>query len=581
MTGNDIDDDIREVFLEEFDEEIVNLGQLLPAWSSNPDNMERLRPIRRVFHTLKGSGRLVGAQLLGEFSWKIENMLNRVLDGSRPPSDAVIALLEQSTKVLPQLNAALRGQGQVSADLQGLQELSDRVAAGEEVFYSAKPAVAAGTGTQTEADEQTTETFAVETEGTPAVVDAVLREILETEVGAHLETVDKWLAQAQSAARPADESLLRAFHTMNGAFAMADVPEITEVTGAAEQYVKRLWSAKEVPSAEGVAALAASAHAIRRSVAALQAASPRIPVFATLSAQLAALRDSLPEARLAAVTVGDSGQGTYAEAMPSIEPPVAPSDVELSVHDLSAYIGHEEPAAVEFEAHAPSSGAEAEDDTGADQSIGEPVSDDQQIVFEEAQPEPVVTFFDMELIYARAPARTGTDEPVAESVDAAIGADAGADETAQAASNDGLEVEPIEAIAEDALVTEEPAEAVDLESAPMGSDQVEDDEFAIEPVADEARTVDALAIEDPAIEEMAAEETAAQEPVIEAQHAESPHVEEPAGDAFSLGAAAVEEPAAEEPAVEETGVRDGGRRRPGRRNRIGRSRFPGARIRNH
>ena len=130
---------------------------------------------------------------------------------------------------------------------------------------------------------------------------------------------------------------------MNGAFAMADVPEITEVTGAAEQYVKRLWSAKEIPSVEGVAALADSAHAIRRSVAALQAASPRIPVFAALSAQLASLRDSLPEARLAAVTVDDSAQSTYAEAMPTIEPPVSPSDVELSVHDLSAYLGHEAP----------------------------------------------------------------------------------------------------------------------------------------------------------------------------------------------------------------------------------------------
>ena len=97
LAGSDIDDDIREVFLEEFDEEIVNLGQLLPVWASAPENMDRLRPIRRVFHTLKGSGRLVGAKLLGEFSWKIENMLNRVLDGTREPKPAVIALLEQAT----------------------------------------------------------------------------------------------------------------------------------------------------------------------------------------------------------------------------------------------------------------------------------------------------------------------------------------------------------------------------------------------------------------------------------------------------------------------------------------------------
>ena len=84
--AENIDEDIREVFLEEFDDELANLGTLLPAWRMQPDNMDRLRPIRRIFHTLKGSGRLVGARTLGEFAWKIEGMLNRVLDGSRAAS---------------------------------------------------------------------------------------------------------------------------------------------------------------------------------------------------------------------------------------------------------------------------------------------------------------------------------------------------------------------------------------------------------------------------------------------------------------------------------------------------------------
>ncbi|HKN78736.1 MAG TPA: Hpt domain-containing protein, partial [Lysobacter sp.] len=83
-TGDEIDDEIREVFLEEFEEEIGHLEQMLPGWRATPEDMEKLRPIRRVFHTLKGSGRLVGARTLGEFSWKVENMLNRVLDGTRP-----------------------------------------------------------------------------------------------------------------------------------------------------------------------------------------------------------------------------------------------------------------------------------------------------------------------------------------------------------------------------------------------------------------------------------------------------------------------------------------------------------------
>ncbi|HEY7600544.1 MAG TPA: Hpt domain-containing protein, partial [Candidatus Limnocylindrales bacterium] len=135
--SDDIDDEIREVFLEEFEEEIGNLESLLPAWKSAPDDLERLRPIRRVFHTLKGSGRLVGAKVLGEFSWKVENMLNRVLDGTRPASPAVIALVDQAFLTLPQLHAALKGEGLIVADLPGIEAVADRLAAGEDAFYVA------------------------------------------------------------------------------------------------------------------------------------------------------------------------------------------------------------------------------------------------------------------------------------------------------------------------------------------------------------------------------------------------------------------------------------------------------------
>ena len=486
--ASDIDDDIREVFLEEFDEEIVNLNQMLPVWSAAPDNMERLRSIRRVFHTLKGSGRLVGAKLLGEFSWKIENMLNRVLDGTRAPSAAVIALLEHSTRVLPQLNAALRGQGHVSADLIGLQELSDRVAAGEEAFYKAAVATDSASADQhQESKSEVVAEFAPETEGTPASVDGVLREILETEVGAHLETVDAWLARAQAAPTRADESLLRAFHTMNGAFAMADVPEITEVTAAAEQYVKRLSSAKEAASAEGVTALADSAYAIRRSIAALQASSPRIPVFAALAAQLTGLRDSLPEVRSSAVIVDDSAQGTYAEAMPSIAPPVSPNDVELSVHDLSAYMGHE------IDATAPAS-----DEITLE--ANELTFDDQPVVLEleEVEPrQPAVTFFDVELTYVPEPV-----EPPAVSV----------------SENDEPALpefeETADTVQEEELALEESvANGVDLE-APAGElgateEAVVEERVVEQPVAEE------LAVEEPATEGLVVEDLAIEEAAIE------------------------------------------------------------------
>src|SRR5690606_33139385 len=160
----------------------------------------------RVFHTLKGSGRLVGARTLGEFSWKVENMLNRVLDGSRPATPAVIAMVDQAFYTLPELQAALRGAGTVATDLESMHAAADRIAAGDE----AMPAQRVST------KDDAAAAMAVET--VPAKVDALLLEILDAEVVGHLSTVDAWLAQARGGDAHGSDALLRALHTMNGAF---------------------------------------------------------------------------------------------------------------------------------------------------------------------------------------------------------------------------------------------------------------------------------------------------------------------------------------------------------------------------
>ena len=342
--GDAIDQDIREVFIEEFDEELVNLGTLLPAWRAAPGNIERLRPVRRVFHTLKGSGRLVGARTLGEFSWKIESMLNRVLEGTRPASPAVVAMVNQAYDVLPELNAALRGNGTIQSDLLAMQDVAERVAAGEEAFYIvgapaapmaiAEPAVPAVEASAPGEDGQ----------GVPASVDSVLREILEAEIGVHLETVNNWLARSQLQPQPASEDLLRAVHTMSGAFAMTDVPVITGITTPAESFVKRLLAAGITPTANGVDTLAEMAAAAATTIAALRDPSPRIPAFPGVAERLQALADALPDAKWPPmvmdedVAFGDTG--SVSEAEPVIGQGVVEkaSRAELEgVEDLSAY----------------------------------------------------------------------------------------------------------------------------------------------------------------------------------------------------------------------------------------------------
>ncbi|GHA88790.1 hypothetical protein GCM10007067_28340 [Lysobacter bugurensis] len=320
----DIDDDIREVFIEELDEEMANLAGMLPAWRAKPDDAELLRPVRRVFHTLKGSGRLVGAKTLGEFSWKIENMLNRVLDGTRPASPAVVGVIEQAHAILPQFHAALAGTGGLTVDLRALEAVADRVGEGEEVFFdaaaSATPVAAASTAAPAVEPVALAPVQAAEVDaepGVPAGVDPVLLEILTVEVNGHLATIDGWLASGQ----PADDRLQRAIHTLNGAFAMTEVPVITEVTGPSEAYVKRLLAAGGVADPEGRATLTAVADAIRRTLAALESPRPHVPLFTGLAARVLALRDSLPDARM---------------PMPVDDQPIAPAFDSRSAERLEA-----------------------------------------------------------------------------------------------------------------------------------------------------------------------------------------------------------------------------------------------------
>ena len=487
-SDNDIDEDIREVFLEEFDEEIVNLGQLLAVWSRSPANMEALRPIRRVFHTLKGSGRLVGATLLGEFSWNVENLLNRVLDGSRPPSPAVIGLVRQAADVLPQLNAALRGTGSVTADIEGLQAHAAQLAAGDEEAFSPAatgsmvdraaeaPGMRAGAAESLHPHDVPA-VFESDADGTPAWVDGVLREILETEVSAHLETVDAWVQRARAAPTATEEPLLRALHTMNGAFAMADVPEITAVTGGAEQYVKRLWAVDQAPSDEGVSAIADSAHAVRHTIAALQGSAPRIPVFAALASQLVSLRDTLPEPRPTVTLVDDSARESSSTTSLAGYQVAEDDALELGELDLSAYIdiepGQQDPvdAAIDSDFEA---GVVAES-AGADQASAAllellPPQDDRP-----------VSYFELEMNYGVRPpedrlafdagheaeaetADAGQDHPIEEpAVEAADRDPAQAPETAEVAEIEGL-AEFVE--------IDQVAESVDasLQQAPVGSE---------------------------------------------------------------------------------------------------------------
>ena len=131
--ADELDDEIVEIFLEEADEEHGNISRLLPHWQNNPQDANTLKDLRRSFHTLKGSGRLVGAIDVGEFAWAFENMLNRVIDNSITPDNAMFELLDRARNTLPGLFDLFRNGQKPGQEVFKLMQQAEALSRGETI----------------------------------------------------------------------------------------------------------------------------------------------------------------------------------------------------------------------------------------------------------------------------------------------------------------------------------------------------------------------------------------------------------------------------------------------------------------
>jgi len=86
------EDDLLEIFLEEAREVIQNGRAALQALTVQPAEVAELTILRRAFHTLKGSSRMVGLTEFGEAAWSMEQVLNTWLADQKPASPALLSL---------------------------------------------------------------------------------------------------------------------------------------------------------------------------------------------------------------------------------------------------------------------------------------------------------------------------------------------------------------------------------------------------------------------------------------------------------------------------------------------------------
>ncbi|GMR07281.1 MAG: hypothetical protein BMS9Abin26_0283 [Gammaproteobacteria bacterium] len=283
--ADEIDDDIKEIFLEEVDEEMATIAEYLPKWRVNPDDKDALSTVRRSFHTLKGSGRMVGAIVIGEFAWAFENMMNRVIDGTTSHNPEMFDSMTAALKAIPELVEHFKHGTIPHTNVQALAnkayELTGKTEFIELDFGAAPPASDTGTAVEPlvpmpAAEEPAVEEPVVEEpaaapepeqpsselplpeedisslyeEPAPVIqepgitdgeIDPVLLEIFSKESIGHIKSINDYLANAREVDEPqVTDDLLRALHTLHGSAHMADIMDIADISNALERYAKLL-----------------------------------------------------------------------------------------------------------------------------------------------------------------------------------------------------------------------------------------------------------------------------------------------------------------------------------------------------
>ncbi|HSJ81311.1 MAG TPA: Hpt domain-containing protein, partial [Thiobacillus sp.] len=123
--------ELLEIFLEEANEVLAAMGEASNACQSNPDDQASLTIIRRGFHTLKGSGRMVGLEELGETAWRLEQLMNGWLTEKKPASSEMLRLVERARGVFQDWVDALLANQPVVLPVFDLLAAVDRVSQGQ------------------------------------------------------------------------------------------------------------------------------------------------------------------------------------------------------------------------------------------------------------------------------------------------------------------------------------------------------------------------------------------------------------------------------------------------------------------
>ena len=281
------DAEILEIFIEELDEIFAELEPLLVKWMEQPHQQDVLTDVRRHFHTLKGSGRMVGAKSSGELAWTVEDTLNRVISGTVSLNTEIQRYVQTvfniyrfklvhdfkvvqkhliDLKPLVLLGQQLQQQQSPEPALYELLNLAntlthDDVQTGLELIDGVEDAI-----DDTIAADQVQQDIepvlaTIETEQDEVLAKETLAIFLE-ESEDHLRAIDQFLLNE----RPNNDhynTLIRALHTLRGSSSMAHVDQVFEASAKVENLFKTLLQDELDSSSDETALLTHYAQFVR------------------------------------------------------------------------------------------------------------------------------------------------------------------------------------------------------------------------------------------------------------------------------------------------------------------------------
>ncbi len=239
------DTEFLDIFLEEAREETTSAQIQFARWKSDPQDASALATLRRSFHTLKGSGRLVGALQVAEFAQAIEFLLNRLIEEQFLPSDEILDCVADAVRLLPDLLAA-ESEGH-EFDTMAVVAHVNQLRAMPRLEIAAAPEGEISSAASARMPEQPDADLLARVTDHDSLFadDDELLHIFQDETHEHLAELHAFLQRADAGDAHIDDALQRALHTLTGSARMAGIDSIAIVTKGLEQSIKPLLASAD------------------------------------------------------------------------------------------------------------------------------------------------------------------------------------------------------------------------------------------------------------------------------------------------------------------------------------------------